>query len=99
MRLADSPDTTFLDLIPLPAERPPVRAVLFDFDGTISTLREGWPEIMAPMMVEMIAGPTEPTDALRAEVAAYIDRSTGIQTIHQMAWLAETAARFSALQA
>ncbi len=87
-----SPDASFLNLVPLPAERPRLRAVLFDFDGTISTLREGWPAIMAPMMAEMIAGPTAPTNALRAEVAAYIDRSTGIQTIHQMVWLAETVA-------
>ncbi len=29
-------------LTPLPAERPPIRAVVFDFDGTISTLRQGW---------------------------------------------------------
>ncbi len=94
MSLTFSPDTTFLTLTPLPEERPPLRAVLFDFDGTISTLREGWPAIMAPMMVEMIAGPTAPTEALREEVAAYIDRSTGIQTIHQMAWLAETVARY-----
>jgi phosphoglycolate phosphatase-like HAD superfamily hydrolase len=89
-----SPDATFLDLVPLPAARPSLRAVLFDFDGTISTLREGWPAIMAPMMAEMIAGPTDPTDALRDEVAAYIDHSTGIQTIHQMVWLAETVARY-----
>ena len=34
----------------------PVRAVLFDFDGTISTLRCGWEEVMQPLMVEMISG-------------------------------------------
>lgn len=87
-------ETDFLELAPLPAARPPLRAVLFDFDGTISTLREGWPAIMAPLMVEMIAGPTAPTEALRREVAEYIDRSTGIQTIYQMVWLAETVQRY-----
>jgi hypothetical protein len=33
--------------------RPP-RHVLFDFDGTLSLIREGWPEIMIPMMVELL---------------------------------------------
>jgi phosphoglycolate phosphatase-like HAD superfamily hydrolase len=94
MPISYAPDATFLDLVPLPAERPRLRAVLFDFDGTISTLREGWPAVMAPLMLEMIAGPTAPTDALRHEVAEYIDRSTGIQTIYQMVWLAETVARY-----
>ncbi len=80
-------------LTPLPADRPRPRAVLFDFDGTISTLRQGWEEIMAPLMVEMIAGDTTPTPALLREVEDYIDHSTGIQTIHQMAWLAQAVAR------
>ena len=28
------------------------RFVLFDFDGTLSLIREGWPQVMIPMMVE-----------------------------------------------
>ena len=69
----------------------PVRAVLFDFDGTISTLRCGWEAIMKPLMLEMIGGAAGYDQALEREVDAYIDESTGIQTIHQMKWLAETA--------
>ena len=68
-----------------------VETIVLDFDGTISTLRHGWEQVMEPMMVEMICGKTEPTEELRREVAAYIDESTGIQTIHQMKWLARTA--------
>ena len=30
------------------------RSVLFDFDGTLSLIREGWPQIMIPMMVEVL---------------------------------------------
>ena len=26
----------------LPADRPPLKIALFDFDGTISTIRQGW---------------------------------------------------------
>lgn len=68
-----------------------IEAVVLDFDGTISTLRHGWEQVMEPLMVEMICGETEPTPELRQEVRDYIDESTGIQTIHQMKWLAKTA--------
>ena len=69
--------------------RTPVRAVLFDFDGTISTLRCGWETVMKPLMLEMIWGGQGWDDALEKEVDDYINESTGIQTIHQMKWLAE----------
>lgn len=69
----------------------PVRAVLFDFDGTISTLRYGWEKVMKPLMLEMISGGKGWNAALEKEVDDYINESTGIQTIHQMKWLAQTA--------
>ena len=69
----------------------PVKAVVLDFDGTISTLRCGWEQVMEPLMVEMICGKTQPTQELVQEVESYISESTGIQTIHQMKWLAKTA--------
>ncbi|MBQ8611922.1 MAG: HAD family hydrolase [Oscillospiraceae bacterium] len=68
--------------------RTPVRAVLFDFDGTISTLRCGWEAVMKPLMLEMISGGRPWDAALEKEVEDYISDSTGIQTIHQMKWLA-----------
>ena len=67
----------------------PVRAVLFDFDGTLSTLRFGWENVMKPLMLEMISGGKDWDEALEKEVDAYISESTGIQTIHQMKWLCE----------
>jgi len=71
-----------------------VQAAVLDFDGTLSTLRQGWETIMEPLMLEMIAGQT-PIDAeLIQEVRAYIDQSTGIQTYYQMQWLAETALKY-----
>ena len=66
----------------------PVKAVLFDFDGTISTLRYGWEAVMRQMMLELIAGSKEPDAALVRLVDDYIEESTGIQTIFQMKWLA-----------
>ena len=70
-----------------------IKAVLFDFDGTLSTLRFGWEKIMEPLMLEMIAGNQEPDAALISEVREYIDQSTGVQTYYQMKWLAEAVVR------
>ena len=72
----------------------PVHAVLFDFDGTISTLRCGWEAVMKPLMLEMIWGGEGWSEELEREVDDYINESTGIQTIHQMKWLAEAVARY-----
>ncbi|MDF1513028.1 MAG: HAD family hydrolase [Anaerolineae bacterium] len=67
-----------------------IKHALFDFDGTLSVIRRGWENIMLPMMVEMICGRMcEPSHDVVQAVAAYIERSTGILTIHQMEWLVE----------
>ena len=62
------------------------RSVLFDFDGTLSLIREGWREIMIPMMVEILAGlrTGEAETDLIAIVSEFVDRLTGQQTIYQM---------------
>lgn len=67
----------------------PVTAVVLDFDGTVSTLREGWETIMEPLMLEMISPETPPSAGLVRKVQDYISESIGIQTIFQMEWLAE----------
>ena len=67
----------------------PVKAAIMDFDGTISTLRYGWPKVMLPMCLEFITDGGAADDELTREVEEYIDVSTGIQTIHQMIWLVE----------
>jgi phosphoglycolate phosphatase-like HAD superfamily hydrolase len=72
----------------LPKEYKQIKVALFDFDGTISTLRHGWEDTMEPLMLEMIAGSTRIDAALLLEVRDYIDQSTGIQTYYQMQWLA-----------
>ena len=72
----------------------PVTTVLFDFDGTISTLRCGWEAVMEPLMVELIADGSQPTPEIVDLVRAYIDESTGIQTIFQMKWLVEMVRQY-----
>jgi phosphoglycolate phosphatase len=63
-----------------------VHSVLFDFDGTLSLIREGWQQVMVPMMVEILGAlDTGETKAeLTATVTEYVDRLTGKQTIYQM---------------
>jgi phosphoglycolate phosphatase-like HAD superfamily hydrolase len=66
-----------------------VRHVLFDFDGTVSVLRQGWEPVMQAVMLEAICAGNPPTTQLVEEVRDYIDVSTGNLTILQMKWLAE----------
>jgi len=66
------------------------RVVLFDFDGTLSLIRTGWVEVMAPMMVEVLAelNTGESEAELYALVEGFVARLTGEQTIYQMIELA-----------
>ncbi|WP_422924854.1 HAD family hydrolase [Singulisphaera sp. PoT] len=79
--------------IELPAHvepRPEISHVLFDFDGTLSLIRQGWPEVMVPMFIEVLPrleGETE--DAARQLVLDDIMRLNGKQTIYQMIQLAD----------
>ncbi len=72
------------------ASRPQISHVLFDFDGTLSLIREGWPEVMVPMFVEMLPGLPGESDAARRQLCFEdIMRLNGKQTIYQMIQLAE----------
>ena len=73
---------------------------VFDHDGTISTLRQGWEEIMFPVMMKAIVGEGKHTlseeeyTAIENRVTEFIDESTGIQTILQMESLVELVKEF-----
>ena len=73
--------------------RAPIHSALFDFDGTLSLIREGWQQVMVPMMVAILAetprGRNEREADLAALVRDFVDRLTGKQTIYQMVELAE----------
>jgi phosphoglycolate phosphatase-like HAD superfamily hydrolase len=66
-----------------------VQHALFDFDGTLSVLRQGWEPVMEAVMVEAICAGKTPSQQLITEVRDYIDLSTGKLTILQMQWLAD----------
>jgi phosphoglycolate phosphatase len=72
------------------ASRPVITHVLFDFDGTLSLVREGWPEVMVPMFVEMLPKEAGESDEQRRQMCLDdIMRLNGKQTIYQMIQLAE----------
>ena len=67
------------------------RAVLFDFDGTLSLIRRNWQDVMIPMMVDLLSATriVEPREALHAHVEEFVMRLNGKQTIYQMMQLAD----------
>jgi len=83
------PDTEFEVVTKVPDDLA-ISHVIFDHDGTLSTLREGWEQVMEPMMLRAILGAHYDTveesrfHKVREAVRQLIDRTTGIQTLVQM---------------
>jgi phosphoglycolate phosphatase-like HAD superfamily hydrolase len=77
-----------------------IKHAVFDHDGTISTLRQGWEEIMEPVMIKAILGDQyEVVDQQNynnvvRRVRDFIDKTTGIQTIFQMEGLINIVKEF-----
>jgi len=77
-----------------------IQHAIFDHDGTISTLRQGWEQVMEPMMVRAILGPhyEDADEVLYHKVVdtsrRFIDKTTGIQTLVQMQGLIELVQQF-----
>ena len=90
MRQAKYIDKSEIEIINRKSEDLNIRHVIFDNDGTISTLREGWELIMAPMMVKAILGEKfhQADESLikrvKTRVSEFIDKTTGVQTLMQM---------------
>ncbi len=70
--------------------RPFISHVLFDFDGTLSLIREGWPEVMLGMFVEMLpARADDRSEEVRRMLFDDMMKLNGKQTIYQMIQFAE----------
>jgi phosphoglycolate phosphatase-like HAD superfamily hydrolase len=70
--------------------RPEISHVIFDFDGTLSLVREGWPAVMMGMFTEML--PTlaqDRPDEVRQMLWDDMMKLNGKQTIYQMMQFAE----------
>lgn len=78
--------------------RPAVRYAVFDHDGTISVLRQGWETIMEECMVDAVSGggkcSSEELGRIREYCRKFIVKSTGIQTISQMVMLVDIVRRW-----
>ena len=82
--------TGLVEFAPTFAPRPGIGHVLFDFDGTLSLIRQGWPEVMVPMFAELLPPlPGESEEDRRRLAFEDIMRLNGKQTIYQMIQLAE----------
>src|SRR5215471_12648203 len=79
-----------IEWTPAFSARPGISHVLFDFDGTLSLIRQGWPEVMVPMFVEMLpALPGESEEERSRLCFEDIMRLNGKQTIYQMIQFAD----------
>ncbi|MDR3792821.1 MAG: PfkB family carbohydrate kinase [Terracidiphilus sp.] len=82
-----------------------IRHAIFDHDGTLSTLREGWEKTMEPMMIRAVLGTryADVDDSLynkaQRMVRQLIDKTTGIQTLVQMQSLRSLVLQFGLVPA
>ena len=92
--------STEIEVIADPPKSLDIRHAIFDHDGTISTLREGWEKIMEPMMMKAVLGTRYGTadetlfHRVKNRVGEFIERTTGIQTITQMHGLVDLVREF-----
>jgi len=68
------------------------KAVLFDFDGTLSLIRAGWQDVMIPMLTDILTQyrrDGETREDIHLLVKEFVTDTTGKQTIYQMIGLCE----------
>lgn len=100
IRQAEYLDNTEIEIVNKWESKPQILHAIFDHDGTISTLREGWELIMAPIMIKAIMGDKylsadeSQLRKVKAHVDEYIDKTTGIQTLAQMKGLVDMVREF-----
>jgi phosphoglycolate phosphatase len=80
-----------IEIIHPDIQRGKIHTALFDFDGTISLIREGWQSIMIPMMIEILMQTPrcESLAEIEQVVQQFVSQLTGKQTIYQMIQLCE----------
>lgn len=94
-----------IEIVCEPHARMKITHAIFDHDGTISILREGWEQIMSPMMVKAVLGKAYQgaDEALYGRVLKrvdeFIDKTTGVQTLAQMQGLVEIVREFGIVPA
>lgn len=80
-------DMSGMEIIKLPHKNSAFKSALFDFDGTLSLIREGWQQIMIPYFCDLLKdtpnGENEDINKITECVTDFVDRLTGKQTIFQ----------------
>jgi phosphoglycolate phosphatase len=80
----------YVEFAPSFQPRPDISHVLFDFDGTLSVIREGWPAIMMGMFLEILpARADDNAEEVRRMLFDDMMKLNGKQTIYQMMQFAE----------
>jgi len=75
-----------IEILKLPKKNRVFKTALFDFDGTLSLIREGWQKIMIPYFCELLQDCPDKIgdiDDIEACVTDFVDKLTGKQTIFQ----------------
>lgn len=82
-----------IEIIETPQTSRKFQAALFDFDGTLSLIREGWQNVMIPYFCEVLNEVADPqkesAETIKRIVRDFVDKITGKQTIYQCIQLAE----------
>jgi phosphoglycolate phosphatase-like HAD superfamily hydrolase len=79
-----------VEFAPTFSPKPRISHVVFDFDGTLSLIREGWPAIMMGMFTELLPARSDDTpEAVRQMLFDDMMKLNGKQTIYQMMQFAE----------
>ncbi len=84
-----------VELVNSGVRRGAFRVALFDFDGTLSLVREGWPRVMVDLMMGHLRDQRlirEPEPACAAHVESFVMALNGHPTIRQMERFAEEVA-------
>jgi phosphoglycolate phosphatase len=84
-----------IEIINPDSRRGRFKSALFDFDGTISLIREGWRDVMIPYFAEVLKKTPEAEDEVNLVscVSDFVDILTGKQTIYQCIKLDEEVLR------
>ncbi len=85
----DLPDLFDIETIRYADIKRTFKVALFDFDGTLSLIREGWQNVMIPYFCEELRKYSSNIEEIESTVRDFVDRITGKQTIYQCIQLVE----------
>ena len=83
-----------IEFIAAHLRRPGISHVIFDFDGTLSWLRHGWPEVMVQLFSEYLPDELRDSPAVRGQMRRAILALNGKPSFHQMRRFHEQARDF-----